>query len=52
MKRGEAFLGGWVWEEREPLKRGWVKRVKIKLGGLGTLHGGLLEAKIGKYNMA
>jgi len=21
MKRGEAFLGGWVWEEREPLKR-------------------------------
>jgi hypothetical protein len=22
MKRGAAFLGGWVWEERELLKRG------------------------------
>jgi len=22
MKRGEAFLGGWVWDERDPLKGG------------------------------
>jgi len=33
MQRGGAFLGGWVWEERELLKMGGVSPFTLRAAG-------------------
>jgi hypothetical protein len=26
MVKGETLLGGWIWDEKEPLKEGWGEK--------------------------